>query len=131
MRIDAIRLVIDAAQWANLDLQGHTREEFARRNVPAVMTPHIEALDALEIAPRFVYDVDRRANVRANCERQIARWNELQVVPADLNKIARVAHYLANEGRDTNWLALQIVCNAYNENKTAGEKLVPRVLAVY
>jgi hypothetical protein len=77
MRIDAIRLVIDAAQWSNLDLQGHTREEFARRNVPAVMGEQIAALDALEIAPRFARDVERRETVRANCERRIERWNEL------------------------------------------------------
>jgi hypothetical protein len=74
MRIDAIRLVIEAAQWSNLDLQGHTREEFMRRNVPAVMAPHIARLDALVIAPRFARDIERCATVRANCERRIAQW---------------------------------------------------------
>lgn len=78
MTISAIREVIEAAQWNNLDFQGYTREEFARANVPARLVPHIAALDALVIAPRFARDVERRAQVRANCERRIAVWTERQ-----------------------------------------------------
>lgn len=77
MTIAAIRTVIESAQWNNLDLQGHTREEYMRRNVPAVMGEQIAALDALVIAPRFTRDIERRETVRANCERRIARWYEL------------------------------------------------------
>jgi hypothetical protein len=46
MTISAIREVIEAAQWNNLDFQGYTREEFARANVPAVMLAQIARLDA-------------------------------------------------------------------------------------
>lgn len=35
---------------------------------------------------------------------------------ADLNKIARIAMYLLSDGEETNWAALEILCNAYNSN---------------
>lgn len=100
MTISAIREVIQYAQWENLDLQGHTREEFARRNVPAVMKTHLEALDALVIAPRFARDVERRAQVRANCERRITAWLAMQPVTATLTKVASGTWLRAHQGRE-------------------------------
>lgn len=83
MTIAAIRNVIEFAQYVNLDLQGHTREEFARRDVSAVVTPHIEALQALVIAPRFARDIERRDTVLANCKRRIERWNDMREAEAE------------------------------------------------
>lgn len=41
---------------------------------------------------------------------------------ADLNKIARIAMYLLSYVEETNWSALEILCNAYNSNN----KLIAR-----
>lgn len=74
MKISKIREIIEGAQWTSLDLQGHTRQEFARRDVPSIIGSEIAALDALVIAPRFARDIERRSDVRANCQRRLYDW---------------------------------------------------------
>jgi hypothetical protein len=80
MTIAAIRTVIDSARWEVMDLQGHTSDEFRRRNVPEVMARHFAALDSLDIAPRFVKDIENREYMREALQRQIERWVRAQPV---------------------------------------------------
>jgi len=78
MTIGQIRSVMDKADWTRLDLSGHTREEFIRRNVPDLLAPQIEAMRSLVISARFVRDIERRSSEIARCESVIARWRSMQ-----------------------------------------------------
>jgi len=78
VNIDEIRNIIERAIWNARDLEGHTHEEFLRANAPARMWEQIDALDALEITPRFAGDMEHREYARGACERQIERWMAAQ-----------------------------------------------------
>lgn len=77
MKIGKIRDVIDSSKWCRLDLSGHTRNEFMRRDVPKVLSTHIEELKTLDIAPRFAEDSSRRDEEIVRCEAVIDRWQEM------------------------------------------------------
>ena len=74
MKIGKIRDVIGFSDWCRLDLSGHTRGEFMKRDVPEVLGRHIAELKALDIAPRFVEDSRRRDSEIVRCEAVIDRW---------------------------------------------------------
>jgi hypothetical protein len=78
MTISQIRSVMDTADWTRLDLSGHTREEFIRRDVPQLLLPQIAAMRALVIHPRFTRDLERRSSEITRCEAVIERWRSLQ-----------------------------------------------------
>jgi hypothetical protein len=78
MKIADVRRVIDSAGWALNDLSGHTREEFAARDVPAVLAPHEKALKALEIPDRYEHERSSRDSRLAGIEKTIARWKAAQ-----------------------------------------------------
>ena len=78
MKIGKIRDVIDSSKWCRLDLNGHTSDEFMRRDVPEVLGRKIEALKTLDIAPRFVEDCERRDSEITRCEAIIERWRGMQ-----------------------------------------------------
>lgn len=80
MRIADIRSAIDSAAWCVRDFQGHTREEFARADVPGSLGRHIAALQALDIAERFAQDRERRDYQIGACQRMIARWHETRCI---------------------------------------------------
>ena len=75
MKIGKIRDVIDFSDWCRLDLSGHTRDEFMRRDVPEVLGRHIAELKALDIAPRFAADRERRDSEIGRCEAVVERWS--------------------------------------------------------
>ena len=77
MKIGKIREVIDSSDWCRLDLSGHTRDEFMRRDVPEVLGRKTEALNVLDIAPRFAEDRRRRDSEILRCEAVIGRWREM------------------------------------------------------
>lgn len=81
MKIGKIREVIDSSDWCRLDLSGHTRDEFMRRDVPEVLGRKIEALKALDIAPRFAEDCRRRDSEILRCEAVMERWRGLHGHP--------------------------------------------------
>ncbi len=72
--IASIRETIEAAIWNARDLDGATREEFARMDVPARLTPNRAALEALSIADRFTRDRERRTYAVELIDRQITKW---------------------------------------------------------
>ena len=79
MKIGEIREVINRADYMRRDLSGRTRDEFIRRDVPAWLEPQIEALRALEIAPRFRVDEERRQYEIEKCLAVIDRWRGLRI----------------------------------------------------
>jgi hypothetical protein len=79
MKIGEIREVINRAGYMRNDLSGHTRDEFLHRDVPAWLEPQIEALRALEIAPRFRIDEERRQYEIERLRAVIDRWRGLQI----------------------------------------------------
>lgn len=81
MKISKIRDVIDGSKWRRLDLSGHTRDEFMRCNVPEVLGRIIEALKALDIAPRFATDCERRDSEIVYCGAVIDHWLTLPGQP--------------------------------------------------
>ena len=81
MKIAKVREVIDRSDYCRLDLSGHTRDEFMRCNVPEVLGSIIEALKALDLAPRFAADHERRESEIVRCEAVIQRWRGLQGQP--------------------------------------------------
>lgn len=78
MNIAQIRNTIEACNWNRKDLSGATQSEFKAMNVPARMTPHIEAVRALVIAPRFARDLESQAWAIECAEKAIARWKAVQ-----------------------------------------------------
>ena len=79
MKIGQIREVINHADYMRLDLSGHTRDEFLRRDVPAWLEPQIEAMRALEIAPRYRVDEERRQYEIERCLAVIDRWKAVRI----------------------------------------------------
>lgn len=82
MKIAKIREVIDRSDYCRLDLSGHTRDEFMRRNVPELLGGIIEAMQALDIAPRFATDREHRESEIVRCEAVIERWRGLHGQPS-------------------------------------------------
>ena len=78
MKIAQIRTTIEHCNWSRKDLSGSTASEFKACDVPARMTPHIEAVRALVIAPRFARDIESQAWAIECAEKVIARWNAVQ-----------------------------------------------------
>jgi hypothetical protein len=60
VKIGQIRDTIDCSGWMRNDLVDHTRDEFLWANVPQRLVMMIAELRALEIAPRFKADEERR-----------------------------------------------------------------------
>ena len=69
--------MIDRSDYCRLDLSNHTQDEFMRRNVPELLGGIIEAMKALDIAPRFAADRERRDSEIMRCEAVIKRWRGL------------------------------------------------------
>ncbi len=78
MKIGQIRDVLSFAAFSCSDLRGYTRSELLRYDVPTHLGKQIDALQALEIAPRFVRDCARREELIVRCRVAIERWQELQ-----------------------------------------------------
>ena len=78
MKIAQIRQTIEACNWSRLDLGGSTASEFKACNVPARLVPHIEAVRALDIAPRYARDIEKKAWAIECAEKTIARWQAVQ-----------------------------------------------------
>ena len=77
--IGEIREVINRAGYMRNDLSGHTRDDFLYRDVAAWLNPQIEALRALEIAPRFRDDEERRQYEIEKCLAVIDRWKAVRI----------------------------------------------------
>lgn len=82
MKIGEIRNVLDRSGWIRNDLSGHTPAEFKRANVVERMTTMIAELEALQIAPRFTHEVERRAHEVESCRAVAARWVVAVVKPS-------------------------------------------------
>ena len=78
MKIAQIRRTIDTCNWNRTDLTGATASEFKTMNVPARLTPHIEAVQALVIAPRFARDIKAQAWAVECAQKTITRWQAAQ-----------------------------------------------------
>ena len=78
MKIAQIRSTIEACNWNRNDLSGATQSEFKAMNVPAILTPHIEAVQSLVIAPRFARDIESQAWAIQCAQKAIARWKSVQ-----------------------------------------------------
>lgn len=78
MKIAQIRRTIESCNWSRNDLSGATASEFKAMNVPARLTPHIEAVQALVIAPRFARDIEAQAWAVECAQKAIARWQAAQ-----------------------------------------------------
>lgn len=78
MKISAIRRTIESCNWSRNDLSGSTVEEFKRCNVAERLGRHIDAVRALEIAPRFVRDLHDQAWAIECAEKTVARWQAMQ-----------------------------------------------------
>ena len=72
--IAQIRDIIDAAIWNARDLDGATREEFARMDVPARLLPHLDKLETLTLPERFSRERERRVYAVELIDKQISRW---------------------------------------------------------
>jgi len=78
MKIAQIRSTIEFCNWSRQDLGGSTASEFKACNVPARLNPHIEAVRALVIAPRFARDIENQAWAIECAQKAIARWEAVQ-----------------------------------------------------
>lgn len=78
MKIAQIRDTIYSLDWNRQDLGGSTASEFKRCDVPARLNPHIDAVRALVIAPRFARDIEKQAWAIECAEKTIARWQAVQ-----------------------------------------------------
>ena len=78
MTIKQIRDTIEFCNWSRKDLSGATQSEFKAMNVPALLTPHIEAVRGLVIAPRFARDIENQAWAIECAEKAISRWQAAQ-----------------------------------------------------
>jgi hypothetical protein len=81
MKIGEIRQIIDRAMYRRYDLDGHTRDEFARANVPLLLEPLIAELQGLEIKPRFHRDELFRQYQITCLNRTLERWRTQQKEP--------------------------------------------------
>ena len=81
LKIAKIREVIDRSDWCRLDLSGHTHDKFKRCNVPELLGGIIEALKALNDAPRFAEDRSHRDSEVVRCEAIIERWRRVHELP--------------------------------------------------
>lgn len=79
MTIGAIRDIIRSAQHRRDWLTGGTREEFKRQQVGPSLEEKIAELQALDIPPRFVADIESRDKEIDYCRRVIERWNAAQL----------------------------------------------------
>lgn len=77
MKVAEIREAIDHLNWSRSDLQGATRDEFIRMNVPARLNPLIDSCESLEIKPRFKRDAHNRDYAVARAKAVISRWGRL------------------------------------------------------
>ena len=78
MTIAQIRATINFCNWSRNDLGGATQSEFKKIDVRARMTPHINAVRSLVIAPRFARDIENQAWAIECAEKTIARWAAVQ-----------------------------------------------------
>ncbi len=81
MKISEIRRVIESCNWSRNDLGGATREEFRKMDVRTRLTRHIEAVEALVIAPRFAADIADAADAIIRARATIERWEAVQLRP--------------------------------------------------
>lgn len=78
MKISEIRAVIESCNWSRNDLGGSTREEFKRCDVRTRLMRHINAVEALVIAPRFADDIADAAEAVTRARATIERWAAMQ-----------------------------------------------------
>jgi hypothetical protein len=74
MKISEIRDTIGTLNWNIQDGTGGTPAENLRCNLPERLRPHIEAVEALEIPPRFARDVERRRDALEYAREAIDLW---------------------------------------------------------
>lgn len=75
MKIKQIRDIIRRLNWNRQDATGGTPNENRRTNLPAVLAPHIAAVEALEIPPRFARDIEDRLHALRSARLAIERWH--------------------------------------------------------
>lgn len=85
MRIAEIRATIDTLNWNRMDATGGTRNENQRCDLPARLAPHIAAVQALVIPPRFTRDIERQREAIEYAHRVIARWALSQLPQPTVN----------------------------------------------
>lgn len=78
MKISEIRNVIDSLNWARKEFTGGTSTENRRARLDTILAPHIEAVKALEIAPRFARDIQSQQDAIRYAESALARWSASQ-----------------------------------------------------
>lgn len=74
MKIAEIRSTIDSLNWARQNFTGGTRDENMRTDLAGVLQPHIDAVEALDIKPRFKDDIARRDDALAFAKQALDRW---------------------------------------------------------
>ena len=78
MKISTIRETIDALRWNRNDSTGGTVEENRRTRLPAILAPHVAAVESLVIPPRFAKEIARRAWELEAAATVTARWQASQ-----------------------------------------------------
>lgn len=78
MSINEIREKLDALRWHRMDATGGTREENRRTRLPAILAPHIAAVEALQIPRRFHADIERREWELEAAANVLTRWRATQ-----------------------------------------------------
>ena len=78
MKIAEIRNVIDSLNWARQEFTGGTSTENRRARLDTILAPHIGAVKALEIAPRFARDIQDQQDAIRYAELALARWSASQ-----------------------------------------------------
>ena len=75
MKIKEIRDTIARLNWNRQDATGGTRDENRRTNLPIILASHITAVEALEIPPRFLRDIEDRSHAIQRAKLAIERWH--------------------------------------------------------
>lgn len=78
MQISQIRATIEVCNWARNALSGATQSEFKAMNVPELLTPYIEDVRGLVIAPRYARDIADQEWAIHCANKAIARWEDMQ-----------------------------------------------------
>lgn len=78
MKISTIRETLDSIRWTRQEFTGGTVEENRRTRLPAILAPHVTAVESLVIAPRFAKEIERRAWELEAAATVIARWQSSQ-----------------------------------------------------
>lgn len=79
MTIAKKRELIDRLVWAISYNTGGTVSENKRTRLDVSLAGHIAAVEALEIAPRFARDIERKNNAIESANRALARWRANQL----------------------------------------------------